>query len=61
MTGYEIRLEIWKEAYAYHLQKFIYKKNSHEKGILKTEPTCPIKEEVIETAYMLKRFADQKQ
>ena len=60
MNAYEIRYEIWKEANAYHQQKYDYDQKAYEKGERATAPPLPTREEILETARFVRDFIDTK-
>ena len=61
MNAYEIRYEIWKEANAYHQQKYNYDMQAFRRGEMDDRPSVPTREEILETARYVRDFVDTKE
>ena len=61
LNAYEIRYRIWKEANAYHQQKYDYDMQAFRRGEMDDRPSVPTREEILETARYVRDFVDTKE
>ncbi len=60
MNGYELRLEIWRSAYAFLRNRYEHLREQYKAGLIPERPEFPSYEEVGAYALQMNRFVSDK-